>query len=102
MPGESVFKTDPRQYHNRVQWRDDIRRELLFEKLRINFISINVTTGDFENNILFKGSGSLWTTIVNRLKKAQAGNNIIFIYTLKPIDLDKKYSFEFNELSLTL
>ena len=102
MPGESVSKTDPRQYHNGAQWRDDIRRELLFEKLRVDFASMDVTTGGFEDNILSEGSGSPWTTIVDRLRKAQAGDDITFIYTLKPIDLDEEYPFEFDGPPLAL
>jgi hypothetical protein len=97
---KNILNKDSRDYFIKSMWRDIIKRQFNFKKLKVNFLKIYL---DF-THIVFNASKfekiQLWTNFQNRFND-EIMNHIIH-YILQMIEIDEEYLYEYEKSSLTL
>lgn len=92
---------DSRYYVNNNQWRDKMRRQLLFLTLELISISIILKCKENSKLILSYMLANLWMLILDWLNALSAKFTVIFLYILKIINI-KNYSYKYESASLII
>ncbi|KAL8646788.1 MAG: hypothetical protein Q9210_005932 [Variospora velana] len=118
-PVEVTPARDPRDFDSGEQWRDTVRRQLSMEALRVDFFTMTlwVTTEEEEvedpddplpkapetSKSNFYGESqnqAAWREIKQRL--LQTALSVHITYTLKPVEEDEEYPYEYSGVPLAL
>ena len=82
-------------------WRDTVRRQLSFEELRVEFVTMELQDGDKRMTIFAtQGKAAVWDDIVAQLRANDM--DVSVIYTLRPLEEDEEFLLEYEGPPLAL
>lgn len=102
LPTEPTISVkDPRVFPTGQMWRDTLRRQLSFEKLRVEFFTMELQDGDKRMTIYAtQGRAAVWDDIRAQLRANDM--DVSVTYTLRPLDEGEEFILEYEGPPLAL
>ncbi|KAL8841352.1 MAG: hypothetical protein Q9170_000983 [Blastenia crenularia] len=91
---------DPRYFQSGPQWRDTVRRQLNFSRLRVEFFTLNMMFSEAKLLVFGPGKVTPWEEIKNLL--FQNSERVVFSYTLRPLLEEEDFELEFRGVPIGL
>lgn len=99
LPGEESIERDPRVYPTGSMWRDTVRRQLQFAKLRVDFLTIRLD-GLLVYSTSEPNKMEVWSKVVHHLNGLEKAS---FVYSLQVVQSeDDDYDYEYDGPPLAL
>jgi hypothetical protein len=99
-PGDVVAVRDPRVYSTGEEWRDTLRNQLDFRKLRIDFLTMHVVVPDQQKVMWYSFNqpykATPWQDVRGTLEK----EGVQFEYTIRSLEDEEEFGFEYTGVPL--
>ena len=102
LPYDPVLASrDPRVYPNGAMWRDTVQRQLSFDKLRLDFLTMTLE-GERKKMVEYSDvvPAKSWEDIRQQL--CQSNRDVTISYTVKPLEEDEDFEVEWSGPPLAL